>query len=393
MATFAKSLDPRSTQPSQWRVRPALIVALLLSLVLHLVWSLWPVEPAPVREEPVLTATLREMPPPPTPLPAMATPLPSPTLEQMPSVPVRRLQKAGKAAHVIAAPVPSDISAAADSSAQTIATVPAQSEAVSPPNVVIGPPASDAKPPVELPPRVDLAYKVFFGTQGFMIGDATYRFEHDGNRYRISTVAQARGLAALFVHGKGRVESRGTITPQGLKPYEFVVERGNADRREVAYFDWDAGNVVLNGGNLTTLEPPAFDPLTILWQPYFSPPSRDDQTFTLATTRRVARYTLSLEGEEALPWREGDIATQRWHERSDDGRTEGWFWLAPSLHYIPIKMRVTRTSRGTLEARLDAIRTDANGAEIAEPQANEQREVQPANPMLPEPGGPESHGQ
>ena len=395
MATFAKSLDPRSTQPPPWRVRPALIVALLLSLVLHLVWSLWPIEHVPVREEPVLTATLREMPPPPTPLAAMATPTPSPSLERLPPVPVRRPQKPRRSPHVITAPVPSDTAAMVDSIPNTAATssLPTRTEAPSLPNVVIAPPAHEAKPPVELPPRVDLAYKVFFGTQGFMIGDATYRFEHDGDRYRISTVAQARGLAAIFVHGKGRVESRGVITPQGLEPYEFVVERGSADRREVAYFDWDAGNVVLNGGDLTPLERPAFDPLTILWQPYFSPPSRDDQTFTLATTRRVARYTLSFEGEETLAWRDGEVATQRWHERSDDGRTEGWFWLAPSLHYIPIKMRVTRTSRGTLEARLDAIRTDANDAEIVEQQAKEQREVQPANPMLPNPGGPESHGQ
>jgi hypothetical protein len=123
-----------------------------------------------------------------------------------------------------------------------------------------------------LPPRLDLAYKVYYGTQGFMIGAATYRFEHDGNAYRISTVAEPRGLAALFVHGRGLVESRGTITASGLKPYEFVVERGSADKREVAHFDWNSGNVVLNGGEIATLEAPAFDPLTILWQPYFSPP-------------------------------------------------------------------------------------------------------------------------
>jgi hypothetical protein len=75
---------------------------------------------------------------------------------------------------------------------------------------------------------------------GFMIGDTTYRFEHSGDRYRISTVGQARGLAALIVRGKGKVESRGRITPTGLKPYEFAIERGSADKREVAFFDWDS---------------------------------------------------------------------------------------------------------------------------------------------------------
>ena len=54
----------------------------------------------------------------------------------------------------------------------------------------------------------------------------------------------------------------------------------------------------------------------------------------------------------------GAIDTELWHRTSMDGRTEGYVWLAPSLRYIPIKMRVTRTSRGTLEVLLDSIRVD-----------------------------------
>src|SRR4029079_3905249 len=154
------------------------------------------------------------------------------------------------------------------------------------------------------------------------------------------------------------VESHGRITQHGLRPYEFAIERGSADRREVVFFDWDAGNVVLNDGARAQLEAPAFDPLTILWQPYFSPPGKSDLTFSIATTRKVARYTLRLEGEETIDWPRGRIATERWHRISEDGNTEGWFWLAPSLHYIPVKMRVTRTSRGTLEVLLDSIRVD-----------------------------------
>ena len=116
--------------------------------------------------------------------------------------------------------------------APTIAEGPAES----PPALVEATPLVPPAPPTPdktLPPRVDLAYKVFLGTQGFLIGEATYRFEHEGNRYHIATVAQARGLAALFIRGHGKVESRGLITPDGLVPQEFTVERGSSDRREV----------------------------------------------------------------------------------------------------------------------------------------------------------------
>ena len=382
---------------SRWRVRPALLVTLALSLLLHLAWSLWPVEFTHIAapEEPALVATLTEMPPPPAPIVA---PPPAPVSKRVP-VPKPKVRRIEHPPVITApsSPVTTDAEVPATRSADAEragATSPAGEATATASDVVIGPPASPVTPPVVLPPRLDLAYKVFFGTHGFMIGDATYRFEHTGDRYRISTIGQARGLAALIVHGTGKVESRGRITPDGLKPYEFAVERGSADKREVALFDWDARDVVLHDGTMAPLEAPAFDPLTILWQPYFSPPSGDDQTFSLATTRRVARYTLSLEGEETIAWHDDNVPTQRWHERSDDGKTEGWFWLAPSMHYIPLKMRVTRTSRGTLEVLLDSIRTDASSpyADIAEPRPDDNAAPKAWDPMAPVPG-PESHGQ
>lgn len=403
MMSFASRRSALNSS-SPWRVRPALLAALALSLLLHLAWSLWPVDRAPTlaREEPVLTATLTEMPPPPVAAP-VPPPASAPVAEAAPAQKPQPKRRARRIEHppIIAAPgsavateaevpAPAPVREAESAAATTGA---GESAATAPP-VLIGPPAAPAPPPVVLPPRLDLAYKVYFGTRGFMIGDATYRFEHTGDGYRISTVGQARGLAALIVHGTGKVESRGRITPDGLKPYEFAIERGSPDKREAAFFDWDARDVVLHDGTMAPLEAPAFDPLTILWQSYFSPPSRDDQTFSLATTRRVARYTLSLEGEETIAWRHGDVLAQRWHERSDDGKTEGWFWLAPSLRYIPVKMRVTRTSRGTLEVLLDSIRGDAPdaGAHADQPGPDDRSPFKPWNPMEPV-AGPDAHGQ
>jgi hypothetical protein len=337
---------------------------------------------------------------PPPPLPA-APPTPSPKAEHAkprPKPAARRVEHPP----VIAAPQ-RDVAAEAPLPPADVPSQDSASPAATPasdgsatPQAQESAPDTLAAPPVVLPPRLDLAYKVFFGTRGFMIGDATYRFEHSGDRYRISTVGQARGLAALIVRGKGKVESLGRITQTGLRPYEFAIERGSADKREVAFFDWDSRSVVLHDGATAQLDAPAFDPLTILWQPYFSPPGREDQTFSLATTRKVARYTLSLQGEETIAWPHGEVLTQRWHRVSDDGQTEAWFWLAPSMHYIPIKMRVTRTSRGTLEVLLDSIRTDEDG--VANRDADDQPRpdvtplFRPWNPMEPVPG-PDATGQ
>ena len=46
-----------------------------------------------------------------------------------------------------------------------------------------------------------------------------------------------------------------------------------------------------------------------------------------------------------------------------DGKTDAYVWLAPSLRYIPVKMRVVNTDRGTLEVLLRSIRVDEAKAE------------------------------
>jgi len=356
MADRSNPSQPALLSPLRPRpVRKALLLALAISVLVHIAWTFWPVDTMVAPDETVLTATLTEMPPPP--VPHVAPVLPQPSVAPKRPAPRPRVQTLTKQA--VSAPA---IETPATIDVAQPATAPEASPSATKTTEADAAPAIESTPSlppaVALPPRVELAYKVFLGTQGFLIGDATYRFEHDGDRYRIATVGQARGLAAMIVRGTGKIESRGRITPDGLRPYEFAVERGSADKREVAFFDWDAATVVLHDGGTAHLEPPTFDPLTILWQPYFSPPGTADQSFGIATTRKVGRYTLKLQAEETIVWRRGDIVTQRWHQVSDDGKMEAWLWLAPSMHYVPIKMRVSRTSRGTLEVLLDSIRAD-----------------------------------
>jgi hypothetical protein len=337
----------RQTGFADLRARPALWVALFLSFVVHITWSLWPVEPTPSPDEVVLSATLTEMPAPPPPSETQKAPPPKPRPKpKRPPPPAPE-----PAAQVEAAP-------RADSE-----TLPMVGPAAETPlaQMTPAPTLEPLSPPPRwktLPPRLDLAYKVFLGTHGFLIGEATYRFEHRGNEYRISTVAEARGLAALLVRGRGKVESRGIITPGGLQPEEFAVERGSSDRREIARFDWQTGVVTLHEDKEAALEPPAFDPMTLMWQAYFTPPEGALQSLNLVTTRRVLAYTVEREGTEKIAWAHGEVETERWHRKSDDGRVDAWFWIAPDMHYVMIKMRVSQTARGTVEALLDAIRVD-----------------------------------
>jgi len=335
--------------------RPVLVVALALSLALHGALSLWPSELETTPETLPLQASIVEMPPPPMPAPrAAAKPRPKPQRVTAPRPHVDP-PPAPVAQEIAAkAPEPELIEPTADAIA--MGPEPA-TEVVA--EAIVTPPD---RPQKTLPRRIDLVYKAFLGTQGFLVGEAVYRFEHAGGEYHIVTIGEAKGLAALFLRGQGKLESRGLITPTGLRPYEFAVERSTNERRERAVFDWEAGVVTLSDERTEPIEASTYDPMSLMWQAYFTPPDADVAEITVATTRRVGRHTLTREGEETIAWAQGDIVTERWRRMSEDGNTETTVWLAPSLRYVPVKMRVVTNYKSllgaTLEAKLDSIRVD-----------------------------------
>jgi len=348
--SLVNNMTASTSDLTQRRVRPRYLIALAASLAVHLAFSLWPADFTSIPAAPPLQATITELPPPPRVVAAAPKPKAKSrrTSPIAPPAPVTAPESAPTAA--------SDEPALIEPTADAIAAGPEQ------PAVPVEVAAAADIPPLAepdktLPPRVDLVYKGFLGTRGFVIGDATYRFEHSGNQYRISTVGELRGLPALLFPGQGRLESHGSITAAGLLPYEFSFERSSTGRREVALFDWEAGVVTLHEQKTAALDVPTFDWLAIMWQYYFSPPTGREVSFSVATTRRVVRYTITREDDERIEWGQGEIDTERWHRRSEDGKSDGYVWLAPSLHFIPVKIRYSG-QRGTFEALLDSIRVD-----------------------------------
>jgi hypothetical protein len=338
---------------SAWRPRPRRVLALavIASALVHLALTQWPV-PAPgeIESPPPLVATITELPPPP---PPVAT-RPSAKPKRRAPVAIAPLATGPVIPDVLPAPS-ADVEATRPMDpAPVVAELPFNEPAVT---VPIG----SAPPPRQLPPRIDLAYRAFLGTRGFFIGEAVYRLEHEANQYKISTVAEARGLAALLFHGQARARSEGAITNAGLQPNSFSIERTSNNRRESATFDWETGMVLLNDDKSSPLEMPTFDPLVVLWQFYFAPPEQDETRFNIATTRRIYHYNFRRIGSETLTLPFGDIETQVWR-KSGEGSIDAQVWLAPSLHFVAVKLRLSN-DRATVEALLDSIRVDDSVAQ------------------------------
>jgi hypothetical protein len=336
----------RAWRPS--RPRQVLFGALVASLLAHLlVASL--TEPPPAAAPPVvlLTATITTMPPAPTPVVKRVTAKPRPRVATAVTV-LAALPKTSRIdiGAALAAPLP----------AVEIPVPPAATEETLPPA------APDPASPRPLPPRIELVYRGFLGTQGFFVGDAVYRLEHAANQYRITTVGEARGLAALFFRGQGRLTSTGTITREGLQPNRYTAERTSDGHQEAATFDWESGVVELNDSKTAGLDVPTFDPLTVLWQFYFAPPEQDDTEFDVATTRRVYRNRFHRVGTEAVKLSFAEVEAQVWERSGGDGTVTARVWLAPSLHNVMVKLRMSN-GRITGEALLDSIRVDETVAQ------------------------------
>src|SRR5450631_239279 len=328
--------------------RRVLVFALVISLLVHVALTQWPVNVADDSEaSPPLAVAITELPPPPAPVAQPVAPKPRPK----------------RAAPVASAAVPS-AAVVPEPAPEPVAAVEPEPVAPEPVAAPLDEPAVAAAPepalPVkQLPPRVDLAYSAFLGTHGFLIGQAVYRLDHAGHDYTISTVAEARGLASLFFPGQGRATSVGTITPTGLQPTSFSIARTGTskDRTESAIFDWQAGMVLLNEDKSAPLELPTFDPLVVLWQFYFAPPETDEMQFNIATTRKVYHYGFRRDGAETVALPFGDVETQIWKRQNGDGAIDAQVWLAPSLHFVAVKVRLSN-ARATVELLLDSIRVD-----------------------------------
>ncbi|HVR94705.1 MAG TPA: DUF3108 domain-containing protein [Casimicrobiaceae bacterium] len=330
---------------SRFRPRGILLLAFAASLLLHLAITQWDLRFSDsVEAMAPLTATLTELPPPPALAPA-ARPKPKPK----------------RSVRVAAVATPAVVAQDEPAVEQVVTAPEVAATDPSPASAPLDEPVAAATEfpllPKQLPPRIDLAYRAFLGTRGFFIGDAVYRLEHSANQYKISTVGEARGLAAILFRGQGKATSEGAITASGLQPNTYSIERTNNYRRESATFDWETGMVTLNDDKALPLELPTFDPLAVLWQFYFAPPGQDDAEFNIATTRKIYHYIFHRIGNETVTLPFGEVEAQIWRRQTGDGGLEAQIWLAPSLHYVAVKVRLSN-ERATVEALLDSIHVD-----------------------------------
>ncbi|MBT9538448.1 DUF3108 domain-containing protein [Thiobacillus sp.] len=212
-------------------------------------------------------------------------------------------------------------------------------------------PAVPELPPLNvLPPRLDLRYRLSYGIAS---GQQTLVWVNEGERYTLTSVAAATGVAGMFYRGHFAQTSRGRITTKGLQPEEFWDQRGKKHSR--ATFDAGQGQIVLvpdkGAPRQFSYEGEVQDALSLFFQfALTAPPSGEQLAYTVFNGKKLRNYRYEVLGEVQLDTRLGVLRTLHL-KRADagDGRFE--IWLAIERYYLPVRMQ--RSDEGDSVMQLD----------------------------------------
>ncbi|HWR77835.1 MAG TPA: DUF3108 domain-containing protein [Thiobacillus sp.] len=212
-----------------------------------------------------------------------------------------------------------------------------------------------AGPPLNaLPQRLDLRFQVRYGLAR---GEQTLLWVNEGERYTLTSVAAATGLAGVFYSGRFVQTSRGRITPRGLVPEEFWDQRG--DKRSSAVFDAANGNLTLNPAKGAprhfVYQGEVQDALSLFFQLALTAPPPDRLlTYTVFNGKKLRNYTYEVRGEASLETALGPLRTLHLARATNgDGRFE--IWLAIDRHYLPVRVLRSDDKGGEMELELLSI--------------------------------------
>jgi len=186
-------------------------------------------------------------------------------------------------------------------------------------------------------------YTITWG--GMSAGTATLTLQHqpDG-RWIYQSVTTARGLFRLAMPAELRSRSVFNIQNGSVVPELFVAEDGTSStsRDQELHFDWAAGRVTgkfeKSAVNLP-LQPGLLDSLSVqaaLMHELLA--GRTPAHFVLVDKGKIKDYNYSSEGEDTLRTPLGEHHTVIFRSSRPGASSGTWFWCAPELNHLPVKV-------------------------------------------------------
>jgi hypothetical protein len=205
------------------------------------------------------------------------------------------------------------------------------------------------------PQRMDVVYDLY--RNGLKLGQVTDTFTRSGSQYKLVSETHAAGPLKMLWPGTIRLESVGTVTPQGLRPAQFQHARSDAPHKlATARLDWKQGQIAWQykgeSWQQPGLQPDTQDQLSQLYQFMFRPKLPTEFTQQVVSGRKVNDYHYMRRDGGRIEVPAGAFATQVFERIRGPGDEKAIaVWVAPARSNLPVQVRVTE-DKTTLEQRL-----------------------------------------
>ena len=206
--------------------------------------------------------------------------------------------------------------------------------------------SSDAVPAVArtLPRRGEISYVITFGSGNFTVGEAVSRWEIGDQDYRVETLAQTAGFAALVRPQHGTYISSGRVTETGLQPERFTASRTRSGRtaQAIALFDWVSREIEYGPPDAPRHAPlaaQAQDIVSLAYHLAMLPLVPGRMEIALTNGWKIETHVVEVGAEEPLETPVGVLRTIPVRQRVP-GQRGIEVSLAPGLHMLPVRIRM-----------------------------------------------------
>lgn len=209
------------------------------------------------------------------------------------------------------------------------------------------------------PSHMSLVYDLY--RNGQKLGQVTDTFSRDGARYTLVSETSATGSLKILWPGNIRLESAGTVTPQGLRPSQFRHARSDAPNKlATARLDWKQRSIAYQykgeSRQVGGLQNGAQDQLSQLYQFMFLPRQPADFDLQVVSGRDLNDYRYARSEGGAIQTPLGMLSTQQYRRITGTPDEKSvTVWVAPAHNNLPVQVRVSEDGV-TLEQRLVSAR-------------------------------------
>ena len=197
------------------------------------------------------------------------------------------------------------------------------------------------------PETIKASYDLF--KDGLLVATIQESFEKSGAKYLIVSESTPSKLLALFVRTHLKVQSRGSVTPQGLRPDQFDYGRlDDASKNVQATFDWPSRQLHMSfeGRKETApLVPGTQDRLSIMYQFMFLPLDKLKVVPVQMTNgKKIESYRYQVAGSAPLDTPLGRLNALHLVKQRDAGdNNQIEVWVAAERQFVPVRVLIVES--------------------------------------------------